>query len=260
MEHKHSGADRVIPAIETRYKGFHFRSRSEARWAIFFDVLGIGYQYEPEKFQLSSSRYIPDFFIPFLGCSGEAFLEIKGPPPSKEEIAKIAALSTLREGATCFIAFGNVNENIIFQSEVYCCEEAKGEVCFCQCILCGRIQLACSIHGGVSHEEDYCTVTERLAQDYNIDCGFTDFTHLFCPATSRHSPLLVLATEVARSARFESPEFGAKIEAYKHTGEALRRSKAFGTSEDFIKFYDFVMGLSKDPHCPRYCDYTRRAG
>ena len=31
-------------AIETKYKGFRFRSRLEARWAVFFDALGIEWE------------------------------------------------------------------------------------------------------------------------------------------------------------------------------------------------------------------------
>lgn len=30
-----------MKAIETRYKGYRFRSRLEARWAVFFDALGL---------------------------------------------------------------------------------------------------------------------------------------------------------------------------------------------------------------------------
>ncbi len=30
-----------IKAIETRYKGYRFRSRLEARWAVFFDALSV---------------------------------------------------------------------------------------------------------------------------------------------------------------------------------------------------------------------------
>lgn len=35
-------------AVETVYKGYLFRSRLEARWTIFFDSLGIKWEYEPE--------------------------------------------------------------------------------------------------------------------------------------------------------------------------------------------------------------------
>ena len=33
-----------IKAIETKYNGFRFRSRLEARWAIFFDSIGLKYE------------------------------------------------------------------------------------------------------------------------------------------------------------------------------------------------------------------------
>lgn len=39
--------------IETRYKGYRFRSRLEARWAVFFDVLGVRWEYEPEGYDLT---------------------------------------------------------------------------------------------------------------------------------------------------------------------------------------------------------------
>ncbi len=37
-------------AIETLYKGYRFRSRLEARWAVFFDALGLKWEYEKEGF------------------------------------------------------------------------------------------------------------------------------------------------------------------------------------------------------------------
>ena len=53
-----------IKAIETHYKGYRFRSRLEARWAVFFDAAGVEYEYEPEGFVLpSGKRYLPDFLI-----------------------------------------------------------------------------------------------------------------------------------------------------------------------------------------------------
>jgi hypothetical protein len=37
--------------IETRYKGYRFRSRLEARWAVFFDAVGEGWEYEKEGYE-----------------------------------------------------------------------------------------------------------------------------------------------------------------------------------------------------------------
>lgn len=65
----------MIKAIETVYNGYRFRSRLEARWAVFFDSVGIKYLYEPEGFEIDSPdgllRYLPDFYFPNLGVFGE---------------------------------------------------------------------------------------------------------------------------------------------------------------------------------------------
>lgn len=65
-----------IKAIETKYKGYRFRSRLEARWAVFFDALGIEWEYEYEGFELSDgSKYLPDFFLPSF--DGGLWCEVK---------------------------------------------------------------------------------------------------------------------------------------------------------------------------------------
>lgn len=64
-----------IKPIETVYNGYRFRSRLEARWAVFFDALGIKYEYEPEGFRFpDGSCYLPDFYLPELNT----FFEVKG--------------------------------------------------------------------------------------------------------------------------------------------------------------------------------------
>ena len=64
-----------IKAIETYYKGYRFRSRLEARWAVFFDAAGIKYEYEPEGFVMSDgTKYLPDFYLP----ESKTFFECKG--------------------------------------------------------------------------------------------------------------------------------------------------------------------------------------
>jgi hypothetical protein len=42
----------IMRPRETYYRGCRFRSRIEARWAVFFDTLGIKWWYEPEGFSL----------------------------------------------------------------------------------------------------------------------------------------------------------------------------------------------------------------
>lgn len=52
--------------IATAYKGNLFRSRTESRWAVFFDSIGEPWQYEPEGFRLAAGHYLPDFWLPRL--------------------------------------------------------------------------------------------------------------------------------------------------------------------------------------------------
>jgi len=67
-----------IKAIETVYKGYRFRSRLEARWAVFFDALGIDWKYEHEGYDLGEMGwYLPDFEIK-LANGDEWFVEVKG--------------------------------------------------------------------------------------------------------------------------------------------------------------------------------------
>lgn len=53
-----------LKPIDTVYKGYKFRSRLEARWAVFFDEMRFKWEYEPQGFGLSNGdAYLPDFKI-----------------------------------------------------------------------------------------------------------------------------------------------------------------------------------------------------
>jgi hypothetical protein len=59
----------MIRAIETKYNGHRFRSRTEARWAVFFDAMDISYVYEKEGYDLGKAGwYLPDFWLNDLNC------------------------------------------------------------------------------------------------------------------------------------------------------------------------------------------------
>jgi hypothetical protein len=82
----HRSTDR---AIETRYKGYRFRSRLEAKWAVYFDALGIEWEYEVEGFELGKlGRYLPDFWLPEFGV----YAEVKPTTFTPEQVAKCEAL------------------------------------------------------------------------------------------------------------------------------------------------------------------------
>lgn len=84
-----------MKAIETVYNGYKFRSRLEARWAVFFDTLGIKYQYEVEGYDLDGLWYLPDFQIPRVGIGGsDLFVEVKPFEATDSELAKIYNLAS----------------------------------------------------------------------------------------------------------------------------------------------------------------------
>ncbi len=82
----------AIKAIETSYKGYRFRSRLEARWAVFFDALGIKWEYEAEGFDLGEAGwYLPDFWLPEL----KLFAEVKAGAFTEIEYNRLSALSRM---------------------------------------------------------------------------------------------------------------------------------------------------------------------
>jgi hypothetical protein len=93
-----------IKAIETFYGGYRFRSRLEARWAVFFDYLGIKFQYELEGYDLDGEWYLPDFWL----SDSKIWLEIK--PPNGE----CPALEKLfyAQNAPCALACGIPGEEL----------------------------------------------------------------------------------------------------------------------------------------------------
>ncbi len=77
----------AIKAIETVYNGYRFRSRLEARWAVFFDALNIGYDYEPEGFEFDDGvRYLPDFRLKCDSDAFEVWCEVKPELPSNDQL------------------------------------------------------------------------------------------------------------------------------------------------------------------------------
>jgi hypothetical protein len=96
----------LTPAIETSYKGFRFRSRVEARWAVYLDTLGVDWLYEKEGFELPSGRYLPDFWIPCPSYHDEHsgyWLEIKGADPTETELAKCMELAQITGHITLLV-------------------------------------------------------------------------------------------------------------------------------------------------------------
>lgn len=82
--------------IETAYKGYRFRSRLEARWAICLDALGWSWEYELEGFDLGGGDlYLPDFALLGGEChqAVQCWIEVKPTEPNADELRKARKLA-----------------------------------------------------------------------------------------------------------------------------------------------------------------------
>ena len=87
----------MIKAIETHYSGHHYRSRLEARWAIYFDHIGVDFEYESEGYEVAAGVcYLPDFFLPDYKCHVE--VKHKGGSFKKAELFAADSDILLLEG------------------------------------------------------------------------------------------------------------------------------------------------------------------
>jgi hypothetical protein len=83
--------------IETHYLGYRFRSRLEARWAVFFHHANTAFEYEFQGFNLPSGPYLLDFYLPAY----KAFIEVKPPPAPDLPPTEIVRGMHLIKGGAC---------------------------------------------------------------------------------------------------------------------------------------------------------------
>ena len=92
---------KIIKPIPTEYKGILFRSRLEARWAVFFDELYLEWEYEVNGFDLDGTWYLPDFWLPQV----KMWAEVKPIKFSDEESRKCKLLAE-QSGFECLELIG----------------------------------------------------------------------------------------------------------------------------------------------------------
>jgi len=172
----------MIKAIETEYQGYRFRSRLEARWSVFFNVLGIEWEYEKEGFDLDGIWYLPDFWLTNVSLRGNdpgMWLEIKGENPTDEEILRGELLGKgSRHGVAIAVGLPSPEQrdNGIFQLWPHW----DNWMHFMRCYYCDFTK--------IDLESPYCTCP---------NCGKE--------ADDQH-PAIAIASDLARAARFEYGE------------------------------------------------------
>lgn len=95
-----------MKVIETRYKNHKFRSRLEARYAVFFDTVPVQWLYEDEGYDLDGELYLPDFWLPTVEMS----VEVKGKMPTQQEIRLCRKLQ-FHTGHDVMLCYGLPGEN-----------------------------------------------------------------------------------------------------------------------------------------------------
>lgn len=97
----------ALKAIETHYRGHRFRSRLEARWAVFFDTLDLLWEYELEGFELQDgTRYLPDFRVRTPQGS-HRWIEVKPPIVSTDSKFESFCKALEPEGETAVLVSGS---------------------------------------------------------------------------------------------------------------------------------------------------------
>ena len=115
-----------IKPIETEYNGYRFRSRVEARWAKFFDIAKIKYEYELEGYEMDGGiRYLPDFYLPEFKLHVEIKAELE--LLSFKELEKIDSF-TMCEGNKVLLIFGTpTNQRMFVMDGTFCIAECQYE-------------------------------------------------------------------------------------------------------------------------------------
>lgn len=225
----------TIKAIETKYKGYRFRSRTEARWAIFFDHMSLSWLYEHEGYSLPSGPYLPDFFFPDLNI----FVEIKGVRPKWDQLELNLCRELCKHSEReVFVLFGEFSplacemdgrvhgcSGIGFYPKLEgsfrrgwpstseLCHEDDGCCEWGECPLCNKVGL--HFHGGIECD---CKCTGRFIawRDGRYICEVcgrlegTGVPHFekgwHEPYKDSRSDRILKAYEAAKSARFEHGE------------------------------------------------------
>lgn len=207
-----------MEAIETFYNGYRFRSRLEARWAVFMSTMFVPFQYEAEGFRHGTQQYLPDFWLPDI----RAWVEVKPRIDqrlrlSAKEHAKVVAfqqgLAAAKSADRFFIVSG---EAYLGEYDVYVVVQNPegewevllyGDAGWTECPVCGHVNIQPSGCLRIDPDElsyycERCDVGPRpvpVPEGVTFDKGnlITKRSELFT-ATDR----LKRAYAAARSARF----------------------------------------------------------
>jgi hypothetical protein len=130
-----------------------------------------------------------------------------------------------------------------------------------QCPLCGEVGFSfkpAEPGDRLLSSHAYCLEECELAKEYDAMYWFLDCQeHPSVPDRayhSCHSPMLDLAYEAAKSARFEDPNCLSELRGIVMATRRLREQRIFSTPETMVAIRNIARALRSDPNCPRYED------
>ena len=201
-----------IKPIQTRYKGYHFRSRLEARWAVFFDKMKFNWEYENEGFDLGNGVwYLPDFCITSIDGS-LYYYEIK----PKNYSGGDNKFSILRDAFTEeYNSAEDENKPPIREVRLLVGDPVDFLGGYPEDMICPRCGLihvdgycfSCDMHTESGHNNPIYESVIYKNVKYTPNCGYIEFADLISAVHFR--TFINVCAQSARSARFEHGQNGA---------------------------------------------------
>lgn len=209
-----------MKAIETKYKGYRFRSRLEARWAVFFDSLNLTWRYEPQGFVLGGKAYLPDFWLPDL----KLWVEVKAFDVVNDIHKRLCSALACESKCDVAMVFDHLEpldavrangggRNMIWHGVGYTINESPAG--FAECSVCGTIRYGLYGHFTCCEEDEFFNTCNACLSFNDEDFYGEEDNRLACwncgellfervPSWKQtDSERIMKAFEAARSARFE---------------------------------------------------------
>ena len=181
----------MIKAIETYYDGHFFRSRLEARWAVFFNACGVKWEYEAQGYDLGNGiYYLPDFLLHGVVFNHggyrrdqDLYVEVKG-QMTEEDARKIKLFSQERP----ILVVGEIPKGEDAYSIFEHCDEQSYHA-----------EHDITMYNFETVDDDYFTATPGVDLDGDFNLFGADSTYM----DSMDKRATVNAYRKARCARFE---------------------------------------------------------
>lgn len=169
---------KVLPSV---YRGVTYRSRMEARWAVFMDHAGVPFMYEPEGYQIDDLFYLPDFYLP----NQDAFMEIKNPMAVGDTVKKPRVLAEC-SGKNVFVFIGpprfpDGTDYDLEGAQIFYPVGEDDHYLWCECPHCRRVELQfdgrsdridCNCRKSEHGDKGYNSETDRIKKAFEISAAW----------------------------------------------------------------------------------------